>query len=302
MKTSLQSYVRHNILNTAREDNIPSLLSIPPTAKCKDFKLVKDSIYNCLGGSLSERLLNIMAADIPQAGAPLSYHHYFHALDVVSNVFEYSGFFELEDNRYKIVENSYDAILLLVAAMFHDYGHTQSGLPDLVNIAKAINLFTPVILGETEVLFIDTLGLKENGNQRLLSNYILSLEDTDDDNDVNDIATDFINLIAGTQYPYVKTHDVGDLVAILRMCDTGTSLQPGWLDSIYGGLFYEMARAGKVGNTDHGFEKFCKNQVEFIAAYGLMYRISEEHTKACSYAHDNAIIVYDLVKEWISLQ
>lgn len=302
MKTSLQSYVRHNILIMTVEGYTPSLVNIPPTAKCKDFKLVKDSIYSCLGGSLAERLLNIMADDIPRTDAPLSYHHYFHALDVVSNVFEHSGFFQLEDDRYKIAENSYDAILLLVAAMFHDYGHTQSGLPDLVNIAKAIKLFTPVLVGETEVLFIDTLGLKEKGNQRLLGDYLLSLEATDDDKDVNDIATDFINLIGGTQYPYVKTHDVGDLVTILRMCDTGTSLQPGWLDTIYGGLFYEMARAGKIGNTDHGFEKFCKNQVEFMAAYGLMYRVSEEHTKACSYAHDNAIIVYDLVKEWISLQ
>lgn len=298
MTTSLYSHVRDGIKTKYAAD----ISGIHPT-KREDDSILINTIYHLFGGNLAERLLKVMAVDIPGKVSPLRYHHYHHELDVVNNVLRYSGYFSIDDGgrHYYItsVTQFYDAILLLVAAMFHDYQHTQSKLPDIVNIAKAVNLFVPVNLEDMELLFIDTLDYDKNND--LLSGLLYECSPAYID-DIVDISCDIITLIEGTKYPYPVDESVPVLVSTLRMCDTGTSLLPGWFDSIYGGLFYEWAACGKIGKTDHGFAKFCDNQVKFVTSFPYNYELSNELRAQWEKAYQNAVDVKTLVDEWISLQ
>lgn len=302
MNTSLYSYVRHSIISQHKEGAVDSLNALPPIMR-EHKTVLQNTLYQLLGGHLSKRLLEVMACDIPAKDSPLRYHHCYHELDVVLNVLRFSGYFELNTERtcydYAAEASKYDALLLLVAAMFHDYQHTQSKLPDIVNIANAISLFVPAIRSDVEVLYIDTLNTEE---ESVLLSHVMCWYKPDHIKDLADLSCDIIKLIEGTKYPYPVEESVPKLVETLRMCDVGTSLLPGWFDSIYGGLFFEQTACGKIGNSDHGFAKFCDNQVKFVASYPYNYELTNEHRVVWEHAYQNAVLVKTLVEEWISLQ
>jgi len=122
---------------------------------------------------------------------------------------------------------------VVIAAAFHDAGHTGVKDPDIVNVSRSI------IIASRFLTERGTLGT--NGDS---VNVDLPLA---------------LETLQSTQYPF-KREPLNEYQAIVRDADLLQILEPTWFEDIYCNMYQEFLE----GNPTLDFEEFCKNELAFI--------------------------------------
>lgn len=142
------------------------------------------------------------------------YHNVFHTETVAMLVAEAAAYEGLD---------SAQTSALVLAALFHDSGHSAGALPDAQNIEQAIEDFW-VFASATSAM-------------------------------TTQLCAEVIRLIRCTQYPYV-TQAEDTLSKIMRDADLMQVLEENWQTQVFVGLHQEM-QVSKPGMTSHDFIVGC---------------------------------------------
>lgn len=121
----------------------------------------------------------------------------------------------------------------ILAAAFHDIGHTGVKEPDIVNVSRSIMIAHR---------FLVDAGIHGNTNQALFVDTPFLLE-----------------TLQSTQYPF-KREPLNEYQRILRDADLLQILEPTWFDDLYVNMYTEFLE----GNPSLGFKQFCLNEMDFI--------------------------------------
>jgi hypothetical protein len=144
------------------------------------------------------------------------YHNFNHMLRVMYYCNKGCIFHKIEGKRKTNV---------LLAALFHDFNHSQGEESDEVNVKRAI------------------AGVRDFYENNAMNKNSVNIEKV-------------VEIIQATQYPYViEADDLSLEQAIIRDADLMPTLDPDWLNNIIVGLMKEM----KIDN----FKTMCEGQVKF---------------------------------------
>ncbi|MBI6882349.1 hypothetical protein [Pseudomonas putida] len=160
------------------------------------------------------------------------YHDWYHTCCVVEGTIQglrYSlshDLLESDDQQAKV--NS-----TILAAAFHDIGHTGVKDPDIVNISRSIMIAHR---------FLIDLGLNQprDPQNRLIVPFMLET-------------------LQATQYPFTR-EPLNHYQAVLRDADLLQILEPTWFDDLYINMYEEFLE----GSPQLSFEQFCSNERWFI--------------------------------------
>lgn len=123
---------------------------------------------------------------------------------------------------------------VVIAAAFHDAGHTGVKDPDIVNVSRSIIIASRFL---TEGGILDTSGESINVDLPLA-----------------------LETLQSTQYPF-KREPLNEYQAIVRDADLLQILEPTWFEDIYFNMYQEFLE----GNPTLDFEEFCKNELAFLS-------------------------------------
>lgn len=141
-----------------------------------------------------DKYLSILIKKNKSNNAP--YHNMYHSLCVMKNVYNISKSIKLDKE---------DIRKLCIAAIFHDFNHSQGKLKDDKNIKESID------------------------------NYFKYTKET------KDVDYDVVNIIESTQYPYViEDKDLNILQKVIRDADMMQMLEDNYIQQVLIGLATEM--------------------------------------------------------------
>lgn len=172
------------------------------------------------------------------------YHDWYHTCCVVEGTIQGLRYF-LKDSIHELSETQQKEVnSTILAAAFHDVGHTGVKEPDIVNVSRSIMIAHRFLVdaGMNQAVAVDTPLLLET--------------------------------LQCTQYPY-KRDPLNEYQAILRDADLLQVLEPTWFDDLYINMYQEFLE----GSPTLGFEQFCLNEMNFIKGatfYSQWYR-DEKH-------------------------
>ena len=176
------------------------------------------------------------------------YHDWYHTCCVVEGTIQglrhylKGNLSDLSATEQKEVNST------ILAAAFHDVGHTGVKEPDIVNISRSIMIAHR---------FLVDAGIQGNGSSAVAVDIPFLLE-----------------TLQSTQYPF-KREPLNEYQAILRDADLLQVLEPTWFDDLYINMYQEFLE----GSPTLGFEQFCLNEMNFIKGatfYSQWYR-DEKH-------------------------
>lgn len=191
------------------------------------------------------------------------YHDWYHTCCVVEGTIQglrYSlrhDLLESDDRQAKI--NS-----AILAAAFHDIGHTGVKDPDIVNISRSIMIAHRFLTD----FGLDLPGGPEN---RLIVPFILET-------------------LQATQYPFAR-EPLNHYQAVLRDADLLQILEPTWFDDLYINMYQEFLE----GSPQLSFDQFCLNERDFIKK-AKFYSAWFEAEKAEAYQN----IAFDRVEKAVT--
>lgn len=197
-------------------------------------------IYGVDSAELFDRIHQCFEANSLQR----PYHDWYHTCCVVEGTIQGLRYFlrgslrELSETQQKEVNST------ILAAAFHDVGHTGVKEPDIVNVSRSIMIAHRFMVdgGMNQTVGVDVPLLLET--------------------------------LQCTQYPY-KRDPLNEYQAILRDADLLQVLEPTWFDDLYINMYQEFLE----GSPTLGFEQFCLNEMNFIKGaifYSQWYR-DEKH-------------------------
>lgn len=160
------------------------------------------------------------------------YHDWYHTCCMIVNCaagYEYMAKDITANESERITMNS-----LLLAAAFHDIGHTGGREPDAVNVSIALTLCSEFM----SLMKINTRGIARSSVDKQM----------------------VLDLIQVTQFPF-KLEPTTIAQEIIRDSDLLQILEPTWYDVIYQNLFTEINRSREVS-----FKDFCSGQRDFLHA------------------------------------
>lgn len=144
------------------------------------------------------------------------YHNFNHMLRVMYYCDKGCSYHKIDGKRRTNI---------LLAAIFHDFNHSQGEEKDDVNVIRAIE------------------GVKEFYESNAMNKNSVNIDKV-------------VEIIQATQYPYViNSEDLTLEQAIIRDADLMPSLDPDWLNNIIVGLMKEM----KI----ESFKAMCEGQYKF---------------------------------------
>lgn len=159
------------------------------------------------------------------------YHDWYHTCCVVEGTIHGLRYF-LKASISELSETEQiDVNSTILAAAFHDVGHTGVKEPDIVNVSRSIMIAYRFML---------------DGGMNLAGGVDIPL---------------LLETLQCTQYPY-KRDPLNEYQAILRDADLLQVLEPTWFDDLYINMYQEFLE----GTPALGFEQFCLNEMNFIKA------------------------------------
>jgi len=197
-------------------------------AVCQEFsKIVKITDIN------SQDLFNKIHVYFREHSDGRPYHDWYHTCCVVEGVIK-GLCYHLKANVVNIPEKWQPEVnSIILAAAFHDIGHSGIRLPDIVNISRSISIahhFFTSTEQYVKAISSNTLDL------------LLLLE-----------------TLQSTQYPF-RRDPLNEYQAILRDADLLQILEPTWFDDIYCNMYQEFLES----NPTLDFVDFCEKEEMFI--------------------------------------
>lgn len=162
------------------------------------------------------------------------YHDWYHTCCVVEGTIQglryhlRSNINELSETQQKEVNST------ILAAAFHDAGHTGVKDPDIVNVSRSIMIAHH---------FLNSSSIHDKGTGPIAVDVALMLE-----------------IMQSTQYPF-KREPLNEYQAIVRDSDLLQILEPTWFDDIYCNMYQEFLE----GDPALDFEVFCMNEMIFMS-------------------------------------
>ncbi|WP_408602001.1 hypothetical protein [Pseudomonas sp. PLMAX] len=177
------------------------------------------------------------------------YHDWYHTCCVVEGTIQGLRYYlkgnlsDLSATEQKEVNST------ILAAAFHDVGHTGVKEPDIVNISRSIMIAHR---------FLVDAGIQGNGSSAVAVDIPFLLE-----------------TLQSTQYPF-KREPLNEYQAILRDADLLQILEPTWFDDLYINMYQEFLE----GSPTLGFQQFCLNEMDFIKSakfFSQWFRDEKHH-------------------------
>lgn len=161
------------------------------------------------------------------------YHDWYHTCCVVEGTIQGLRYLLRHQPPDLAAINQVQINSAILAATFHDVGHSGVREPDVVNISRSI--------------MIANRFLKEN-----------HLHDKREQPEAVDISFT-LECLQSTQFPFPR-EPLNEFQAILRDADLMQVLEPTWFDDLYINMYQEFLE----GNPELDFRQFCLNEMEFI--------------------------------------
>ncbi|WPU55910.1 HD domain-containing protein [Stenotrophomonas acidaminiphila] len=161
------------------------------------------------------------------------YHDWYHTCCVVEGTIQGLRYLlkgrlpDLADTLQKEVNST------ILAAAFHDVGHSGVKEPDIVNVSRSIMIAHR---------FLADAGIQDKGDGAVAVDIPFLLES-----------------LQSTQFPF-KREPLNEYQAILRDADLLQILEPTWFDDLYINMYKEFLE----GNPALDFRQFCLNEMVFI--------------------------------------
>ena len=208
-------------------------------AACRAFtKMVKITNID------SQDLFNHIYVCFEENGRSRPYHDWYHTCCVVEGTVQ-GLCYHLQANLDNLFETQQKEVnSTILAAAFHDIGHSGVKLPDIVNISRSINIAHHFLTSTDtyiKAIYSGTLDLS----------FVLET-------------------LQSTQYPF-RREPLNEYQAILRDADLLQILEPTWFDDIYYNMYQEFLE----GNPTLDFVDFCEGEVRFmrdIKFYSIWFR------------------------------
>lgn len=161
------------------------------------------------------------------------YHDWYHTCCVVEGTIQ--GLRCLMKGRQSYLTDTQQKKVnsTILAAAFHDVGHSGVNEPDIVNVSRSIMIAHR---------FLADAGFQDKGDHAVAMDIPFLLES-----------------LQSTQFPF-KHVPLNDHQAILRDADLLQILEPTWFDDLYINMFQEFLE----GNPALHFQQFCLNEMLFI--------------------------------------
>lgn len=162
------------------------------------------------------------------------YHDWYHTCCVVEGTIQglrhhlRSNINDLSELQQKAVNST------ILAAAFHDVGHTGVKVPDIVNVSRSIMIAQH---------FLFNGSIFDKGTSSIAVDVELMLE-----------------TMQSTQYPF-KREPLNEYQAIIRDADLLQILEATWFDDIYCNMYQEFLE----GDPALDFETFCMNEMIFVS-------------------------------------
>lgn len=161
------------------------------------------------------------------------YHNWYHTCCVMESTIQGlrhildANIDDLSETQQKEVNST------ILAAAFHDAGHTGVKEPDIINVSRSIMIAHH---------FLASSNIHEHTGSVQI-----------------DVAL-MLETLQSTQYPF--SHDpLNEYQAILRDADLLQILEPTWFDDIYCNMYEEFLER----DSGLSFELFCENEMDFIS-------------------------------------
>lgn len=161
------------------------------------------------------------------------YHDWYHTCCVVDGVIQGLRYFLRADLLGLSEAQQKEVNSTILAAVFHDIGHTGVKEPDIVNVSRSIMIAHR---------FLMDAGILSKGDRSVALDVPFLLE-----------------TLQSTQYPF-KREPLNEYQAILRDADLLQILEPTWFDDLYINMYEEFLE----GNPSLSFEEFCLNEMNFV--------------------------------------
>lgn len=161
------------------------------------------------------------------------YHDWYHTCCVVESTIQGLRYLLKDKQPYLSDTQQKEVNSTILAAAFHDIGHSGVKEPDIVNVSRSI-MITHRFLAEA--------GLQDTSDRALLVDIPFLLES-----------------LQSTQFPF-KREPLNEYQAILRDADLLQILEPTWFDDLYINMYQEFLE----GNPTLDFQQFCLNEMVFI--------------------------------------
>lgn len=161
------------------------------------------------------------------------YHDWYHTCCMIVNcasglrfLFEEEAKKPFDERKYTITKEIFNTVLL--AAAFHDIGHTGGRESDAYNVSRAVTIATEFYRAA-------------RFTERMVDKDLM------------------IRLIQVTQFPFVHK-PATDYEMIIRDADLLQILEPTWFEVIYKNLYKEISRS----RANISFAQFCQGQKDFL--------------------------------------
>lgn len=181
----------------------------------------------------AEDLFDRIHACFEETSNDRPYHDWYHTCCVVEGTIQGLRYHlkadlgSLSETQQKEVNST------IVAAAFHDAGHTGVKEPDIVNVSRSIMIASH---------FLTNSGIHDASADSVTVDLPFVLE-----------------TLQSTQYPF-KREPLNEYQAIIRDADLLQILEPTWFEDIYCNMYQEFLE----GNPTLDFEEFCRNEMAFM--------------------------------------
>lgn len=186
-----------------------------------------------LNGINSQELFDRIHLCFEEHSLKRPYHDWYHTCCVVEGTIQGLRYFlkgtlpDLSDTQKKEVNST------ILAAAFHDIGHSGVKEPDIVNVSRSILIAHR---------FLIEAGIQDKDGRTVAVDIPFLLES-----------------LQSTQFPF-KHEPLNEYQAILRDADLLQILEPTWFDDLYINMYQEFLE----GNPALDFRQFCHNEMIFI--------------------------------------